>query len=318
MERVGALPGVEAVAQVNRTPLSPGRTGTMLRLPGQTQWHEVEMNTVSPEYFSLIGIPILRGRTFAAAELGDLARAVIITEATARRYWPGEDPIGRTLVMALGPNQETSLEIVGVVKDAQLTSIGEIASSYMYLPAGPRDQQRLRLLVRSETDFTALASAIRAVSRELDSGVVTRVNPLEENLSFWRTVSRLVATLSGSLGLLALILASFGVYGVVSCVVSRRVREVGIRMMLGASARDVQAMILHQTLRPVVIGAVIGIGAAAAASRILQSVLFGVSPFDPLAFIGAPLFLLAVAAAASLAPTRAALRLDPMTTLRYD
>jgi macrolide transport system ATP-binding/permease protein len=318
MERVGGLPGVEAVAQVNRPPLSPGSTGTMLRLPGQTQWHEVEMNTVSPGYFSLIGIPILRGRTFTAAELGDQPRAVIITEATARRYWPGEDPIGRALVMALGPDQETSLEIVGVAKDAQLTSIGKIVSSYMYLPAGPRDQSRLRLLVRSETDFTALASAIRAVSRELDSGVVTRVNPLEQNLDFWRTVSRLVAGLSGTLGLLALILASLGVYGVVSCVVSRRVREVGIRMMLGASARDVQSMILRQTLRPVVIGAAIGIAGAAAVTRILQSVLFGVSPFDPIAFIGAPLFLLGVAAAASLIPTREALRLDPMTTLRYD
>jgi putative ABC transport system permease protein len=318
MERVGGLPGVETVAQVNRTPLSPGRTQTMLRLQGQAQWHEVDMNTVSPEYFSLIGIPILRGRTFSAAELTDQPRAVIITEATARRYWPGEDPIGRPLVMARGPNQEVTLEIVGVAKDAQLTSIGETVSSYMYLPAGPRDQRRLRLLVRSGTDFAALASAIRAVSRELDSGIVTRVNPLEENLDFWLTVSRLVAGLSGFLGLLALTLASLGVYGVVSCVVSRRVREVGIRMMLGASAGDVQAMILRQTLRPVVIGASIGIAGAAAASRILQSVLFGISPFDPIAFIGAPLFLLGVAAAASLVPTRAALKLDPMSTLRYD
>ena len=318
MERIGGLPGVEAVAQVNRTPLSPGRTQTMLRLPGQTQWHEIDMNTVSPGYFSLIGIPIVRGRTFTAAELRDRSPSVIITEATARRYWPGEDPIGRPLVMALGPDRETTLEIVGVVKDAQLTSVGETLSSYMYLPAGPGDQRRLRLLVRSAADSRGLASAIRDVTRQLDAGVVVRVNALEENLDFWRTVSRLVAGLSGSLGLLALMLASLGVYGVVSCVVNRRVREVGIRMMLGASARDVQALILRQTLRPVVIGAVIGIGGAAAASRILQSVLFGVSPFDPLAFIGAPLFLLGVAAAASLAPTRAALKLDPMTTLRYD
>jgi predicted permease len=318
MERVGGLPGVEAVAQVSRTPLSPGRTQTMLRLPGQTQWHEIDMNTVSPGYFSLIGLPIVRGRTFTAAELRDQSPAVMITEATARRYWPGEDPIGRTLVMALGPNRETTLEIVGVVKDAQLTSVGETLSSYMYLPAGPGDQRRIRLLVRSTADFRGLASAIRDVTRQLDTGAVVRVNALEENLDFWRTVSRLVAVLSGSLGMLALILASLGVYGVVSCVVTRRVREVGIRMMLGASGRDVQGMILRQTLRPVVIGAVIGIGGAATVSRILQTVLFGVSPFDPIAFIGAPLFLLGVAAAASLIPTREALKLDPMTTLRYD
>ena len=103
IERVAALPGVESVAQVSKIPLSPGRHQTMFRLPGQDQWHEVNVNTVSPSYFSLIAIPILRGRTFTAAELDDPSRGVIITEATARRYWPGDDPIGRTLVMGHGP-----------------------------------------------------------------------------------------------------------------------------------------------------------------------------------------------------------------------
>ena len=131
---------------------------------------------------------------------------------------------------------------------------------------------------------------------------MVRVNRLEENLDFWRTISRLVAGLSASLSLLALVMASVGVYGVVSYVVSRRLREVGIRMMLGASGRDVQALLLRQILRPVAIGAVIGIGAAAAASQILTSVLFGVSRFDPIAFFGAPLFLLGIAASASLIP----------------
>jgi predicted permease len=317
IERVRALPGVEAVAQVDKTPLSPGRFQTMFRLPAQTEWHEIDMNTVSPEYFALLGIPVVRGRTFTAAERTGESRAVIVTEATARRYWPGGDPIGRTLVMGLGPNQEVALEIVGVAGDAQITTVGETVSSYMYLPAGAPGR-RLGLLVRSRTDLAALASGIRAVTREIDPGIVARVNPLEQNLDFWRTVSRITASLSGSLGLLALTLASLGVYGVVSYVVSRRVREVGIRMMLGANARDVQRLILRQTLRPVVIGGVIGIAAAAAASQVLHSVLFGVSPFDPVAFVGAPLFLLVVAAAASVLPARQALKLDPMTTLRYD
>jgi predicted permease len=290
MERFSSLPGVNAVAQVGKTPLSPGRTQTMFRLPGDDQWHEIDVNTVSPGYFSLIAIPIVRGRTFSVAELSDTSRAVIVTEATARRYWPGQDPIGRTLVMGLGPNQEVSLEIVGVARDAQVSRIAETESSYMYLPAGPQAQRRLSLLVRSQTDFAALAAGIRAVTRELDPGIVVRVNRLEENLNFWRTVSRLVAGLSGSLSLLALVLASGGVYGVVSYLVSRRRREVGIRMTLGASARDVQALIFRQTLRPVVVGVVIGVAGAAAASQILESVLFGISPFDPMTFIGAPRF----------------------------
>jgi predicted permease len=318
MERVASLPGVEAVAQVSRTPLSPGRSQTMARLPGQDQWREIDVNTVSPEYFSLIGIPIVWGRTFAPAELDDRSRKVIVTEATARRYWPGQDSIGRTLVMALGPQEAVSLEVVGVARDAQVSRVAESDTSYMYLPAGPSTQRALKLLVRSRTDSATTASAIRGVARDLAPGLVVAVNPLEDNLSFWRTVSRLVAGLSGSLSLLALLLASMGVYGVVSYVVSRRLREVGIRMMLGASARDVQGMMLRQTLRPVAIGMMIGVAGAAGVSQILGSVLFGISPFDPIAFIAAPLFLLGVAAAAGLLPTRAAVRLDPMVSLRYE
>jgi predicted permease len=318
MERVRSLPGVESVAQVSKTPLSLGQTQTMFRLPGQEQWHEVDVNTVSPEYFSLIAIPIVYGRTFTAAELGGSLRTVVVTEATARKYWPGQDPIGRTLAMHLGAEAGVPLEVVGVARDAQVSRVAETETSYMYLPAGRSAQRGLSLLVRSRTDFAALASSLRGEARDLAPGLVVGVNPLEDNLNLWRTLSRLVAGLSGSLSLLALLLASIGVYGVVSYLVSRRLREVVIRMMLGASARDVQRMILRQSLRPVAIGVAIGIAGGAAAAQILKSVLFGISPFDPIAFIGAPLFLLAVAAAATLLPTQDAVRLDPMTTLRHE
>lgn len=317
IDRVQALGGVDAVAQVSKVPLSPGRHQDMFRLPSSEAWNEVDMNLVSPGYFSLIGIPMLRGRTFLPSEIGDESRAVIVTEATARRYWPGIDPVGRTLVMGAGSKREVVLEIVGVTADAQVGMIGQTESSYIYRPAGGSAQRRLNLLVRGQ-DFAAVASGVREVTRQLDPAILVRVNPLEENLDFWRAVSRLTASLSGSLSLLALVLASLGVYGVVSFMVSRRIREFGIRMVLGASPRDVQKMILRQTLVPVAIGAAIGIGGAAAASQILKSVLFGVSPFDAIAFIGAPMFLLAVAASATLLPARQALKLDPMTTLRYD
>ena len=317
-ERIAAIPGVDNVAQVSKIPLSLGRRQTMFRLPGQDQWHEVNVNTVSPTYFSLVAIPILRGRAFTAAELDDSSRAAIITESTARRYWPGDDPVGRTLVMGLGPNQEVTLEIIGVAKDAQVSQVAATDSSYLYLPATPKAQRGVGLVVRSQVDFGALATSIRAVTRELDAGLVLRVSRLEENLEFWRAGSRLIAGLSGSISLLALVLASVGVYGVVSYVVTRRRREVGIRMTLGATGRDVQSLFLRQTLRPVVIGAAVGVTAAAAASRILESVLFGISPYDPIAFVGAPLFLLAVAATASFLPTRDALKVDPMVTLRYE
>jgi predicted permease len=317
IERVGALPGVDSIAQVGLTPLSPGRRASVFRLPGQ-QGRIVDVNDVSPAYFSLMAIPIVRGRTFAAEELTDTSRAVIVTEATARRYWPGKDPIGQTLVWVMDRNQQIPLAVVGVAKDAQVLSVGETESSYVYLPATPRAQSRLGLLVRSRLPFAALAAGIRVSARELDSGLAVRVNRLEENLDFWRTMSRLVASLAGSLSVLALVLASVGVYGVVSYIVSRRLREVGIRMMLGATSRDMQRLLLRQTLRPVAIGVVVGIGLATAASQILTSVLFGVSRFDPIAFVGAPLFLLGIAATASLIPARRAARVDPMTTLRYE
>jgi putative ABC transport system permease protein len=317
MERVGTRPGVDSIAQAGWTALSPGRRASVFRVPGQ-KGRIIDVNDVSPSYFSLMAIPIVRGRTFTAEELSDASRAVIVTEATARRYWPGQDPIGQTLVWAMDRNQQVPLVVVGVAKDAQVLSVGETESSYVYLPATPRAQSQLGLLVRSRIPFAALAADIRISARELDSGLAVRVNRLEDNLDLWRTLSRLVASLAGSLSVLALVLASVGVYGVVSYVVSHRLREVGIRMMLGARPRDVHALILHQTLRPVAIGVVVGIGAAAAASQILASVLFGVSRFDPIAFVGAPLFLVGIAVGASLIPARRATRVDPMATLRYE
>ena len=226
----------------------------------------------------------------------------------------------RTLYMGVGGGAGwLPLEVIGVAKDAEITRIAETPSSYMYLPAGSRSQRgRQQLLVRSRTDFSSTASAIQSFARELDPGLVVRVNRLEENLDYWRTISRFATSMSASLGALALLIASIGVYGVVSYVVSRRRREVGIRLVLGATTPQVQRMIVKQTLRPVVIGMVVGIAAAAAVSRILGAVLFGVSAFDPIAFVVAPLFVLVVALAASVAPARKAMRVDPMSALRYE
>jgi predicted permease len=313
MERIRSLPGAPAVAHASKVPLSPGRQQTTFRLSNQQDEFLVDMNHISPEYFALLDIPIVRGRTFTASELQDPARAVIVSEATARRYWPGQDPVGRTILMGAAP-----LEIVGVAPDAHVSHVAETESSYMYLPAGPSAQRGLRMLVRSQTDFAALARSITAAARELDPELVVRVNRLEQNLDYWRRRSRLTATLSGALSLLALLLAVVGVYGVVSYVVNRRRREVGIRLALGATARDVRHLIVRQTFPPIAIGAVIGIGAASAASRALESVLFGISPFDPIAFIGAALLLVGVAEVATVLPTRGALKVDPLIALRHE
>jgi predicted permease len=321
-ERVGELPTVETVAYAWREPLAYDGGGFMVaRLPGQdpSQYQRVERNHVSAGYFSVVGIPIVRGRTFAETDLADTSSAVIVTETTARRLWPEQDPIGRTLLRRVGAGQEAALQVVGVVKDAQVTRVGEIDSYYAYFPPLRRNQNQLKLLVGGQASFASTASGIRAVVHELDADLPVRVTSLEANLAFWRDLFSLVTTLAASLGVLALVLAAVGIYGVVSYVVSLRTREIGIRLALGANSRGVLGAILRRTMRPVVIGALIGIAGAAASSSILSSVTFGMIPaVDPIGVCGAALFVLGVAFAASLLPARRGLGVDPMTTLRYE
>lgn len=314
IEQIRSLPAVVGVTQASKVPLSSGRHQTTFRLPHDQEAYEVDMNSVSPEFFSLLEIPIVSGRTFTPAELKPPTRAVIVTEATTRRFWPGENPVGRTIVM-----DRDVTEIVGIAKDAQVSRIGSTESRYLYLPAvAAPEMRRLTVLVRSDARFETLAANIRAGIGLLDRSLVAEIKPLQANLEFWQTQSRAMAILSGSLSVLALLLASVGVYGVVSYLVTRRRREVGIRMTLGASPRALQGLILRETLRPVWVGLLVGVLGAAATSQVLETSLFGISPLDPLAFLGAAMFLLIVAATATLVPTREALRIDPMTALRHE
>jgi predicted permease len=316
---VRALPGVEAAAYAIQEPLSFDQETALIRLPTQDErdLRQAALNTVTPGYFDLIGTPIVRGRSFTEAELTNGATVAIVTETTARRSWPGLDAIGQTLLWR-GPDREIALQVVGVTADAQITRLGEIDPYYVYVPASTSVQTLLKLLVKSRTDFRATASGIESAVRSLDPGLWARVRPLEANLERSRTASGVVAALAASLGALALVLAFVGIYGVVSYFVSRRFREIGIRMALGARSRDVLAMILARTMRPVVIGAAIGTAAGIGASRVLSSVLFGVSPFDLVGVGGATLFVLCIGLTAGVLGGRRGARVDPMVTLRYE
>jgi hypothetical protein len=269
------------------------------------------VTTVTENYFSLLQLPIVRGRTFTEAEVVNQpggTRPAIISESTARNLWPGSDAIGRTLLLA-----NETLQVVGVAADAQVSTLGDIDPYHVYVPG-----EGALLFVKSRLDFATTASSIRAAVKTLDPNLVVQVLPLEASLGWWRGISGTVTALAGGLGLLALVLASVGIYGVVSFAVSKRLREMGIRMALGASARDVLGAILRQSMRPVIIGAAIGIVGASAISRILSSVLFGVSPADPIGLGGAALLVLGVALAAGLIAARPAIHADPTTALRYE
>jgi hypothetical protein len=256
----------------------------------------------------------VRGRDFTAEEVRAGAKVAIITETTAHKLWPGEDPLGK--ILRQGKN--TDLQIVGIAKDAQVSHLGETAKLYVYLPAGPKEQSQLHLLIHGGGGFAAVAAGVREATSALDPDVMVDVTRLEDNMEVWRTPARIVAALAGSLGALALLLASIGVYGVVSYAVSRRTREIGIRMTLGADGRDVMRLMLTQSMRPVLVGAVIGMLGCAAVSWVLSSMLFGISAHDPIAFVFVPLFLLAIALLASYVPSRRATKVNPVVALRYE
>jgi predicted permease len=313
---IAALPGVESTAYVVREPLGDDFVTAAVRLPGSVAGDErvAELNWVGAEYFSVLDLPLLQGRVFADSELGAAPGVAIVSESTARNLWPGGDAIGRTLLWRPPRGEEVELTVVGVARDAQVRSLGEIDPYYVYLPARVAE----KLLIKSRADFATTAAAIRSVVRELDPGLPVPVYPLEANLERWRNVSGVVTTLAAALGVLALTLAAVGIYGVVSHFVGQRVREIGIRVALGAEAPKVLGLVLRRTLRPVVVGAVLGIAGGVAVSGVLSSMLFGVSPVDALGLVGAVLFVLCVALSSAGAVARRAARVDPMVALRYE
>jgi len=316
IERIQAIPGVESVAQAASLPLGNHHSGTTASVAGGANGFSVEFNHVSANFFSAVSIPIVRGRAFNEEETRTDARSMIVTEAAARLFWPEKDPIGKTLYLSM-PG-EPVYTVVGVAKDAQVAHLGEDHPIYLYLPAGPAEQGELGLLVRPVSGLTVSQKTLRAVVASLDPELAGDVHPLADYLEFWRIPARLAAGLSAAMGILAFLLAAAGVYGTVSFAVSRRVHEIGIRMALGADGRQVMALILRQAMRPVLIGAVIGVGCFAAVSRGLSSILFGLSSYDPIAFLLVPSFLVSAALLASYLPARRAMRVDPMVALRYE
>jgi len=311
-QRIAAIPGVTEVAQAEDAPLSHDWSGGEFSIPGKSGDLSIEYNRVTPEFFSVIGVPIVRGRNFGPNDWRGNS-VVIVTEATARRFWPGEEPLGKTL-----REDKREYSVIGVAKDAQVSHLGESDSTYLYFPATPEYSLRAFVLTRFAGDPAVTLKAVRDAVQSLDRDLPADVARLEDYLEVWRTPSRIASGLAGALGGLALLLASIGVYGMVSYSVNRSVREIGIRIALGADSSKIMAHVLRYAMRPVLIGTLVGTGACAAVSWILSSLLFGLNPRDPIAFIAVPVFLLLVALAASYIPARRALRVDPVIALRYE
>jgi predicted permease len=277
------------------------------------------VDRVSPRFFESLETPLLAGRDFSFADQEGAPKTAIIDEAAARDFFGGKNPIGRRIAIEQ-TRGITEFEIIGLVKAIKYKSLREEAQGAVYLSLLQGDPNWMpTLYVRTASNTTALTAAIRQTFQDLDKDLpVFNVKTFERQLNESLAQDRLVATLSGFFGVVAALLAAIGLYGVMAYAVARRTRELGIRLALGAQPKSILWLVMRETLRLTGIGMIIGFGAALAGTRLISSLLFGLTPTDPLTIALASLLMLVVAALAGCLPARRASRVDPMTALRYE
>jgi len=325
-ERLKALPQVQSTSTAYSLPLGlgGGRTGIAMEgyQPSPGEDMEIHFNVVGPGYFETMRIPIVRGRSFTEQDRGGAPGVVIVNEAVARRYWPGQDAIGKHMSWGWvqDEGQQTyPLEVIGIAKDGKYVTLGEDPRPFVYFPHLQNYEAAMTVLVRTAGNPKSLVDAVRNELRTLDPHLPAfDIKTLTEHLGVTLLPVRMAATLLGLFSVLALVLAAVGIYGVVSYSVSQRTHELGIRLALGAQARDVLKLVIAQGMSLTLIGVAMGLAAAFGVTRFLTFLLYGISPTDPLTFAGISVLLAAVALLASYVPARRATKVDPMVALRYE
>jgi len=320
-QRLTTLPGATSAALTDRVPLTGGQAPAPVAvmgraLPPMSERPQANRHLISPTYFKTLNIPIRAGRDFDERDSARVPHVVIINETFARRHFPGEDPIGRTLVtgMAQLPSQ-----IVGVVADVRSTSLNTPPEPDYFLPALQRPETFTNILVRTNVSPAAMTPVVREALRAVDPDLPLLL-PQELSTRIAQTVAnrKLALRLLEAFAVLALVLATLGVYSVMAHLVAYRTSEIGLRMALGATPGAVMRMVLGHGRRLTLIGIALGIAGALVVSRLLQQVLFEVEPADPVVYVALSLTLLLVTECASWFPARRATRIDPVIALRAE
>jgi predicted permease len=326
-ERLRAMPGVDSAALSWMPPMSNGLgywspnnavDGVPLQ-PGAAT--NVYFNGVSPDYFATVGMGIRRGRDIADSDTVSSPRVVVVNRSLARRFFPEQDPIGRHISIGRHPTRQ-NLEIVGVVEDAKYGTLQEPARSIAYLPcaqlAEALEGRNLTANVRTSTTPALIGAGVRDELRRIDPRVPVRIEAIADRIRESTVAERVLAVLGGSLGLAALILACAGLYALLGYAVSQHTREIGVRLALGASRPSVLWMVQRESFGLALAGVAAGIAAAVILGGSIRSLLFEISPHDPLSLAAAGALMLVVTGAAAFVPARRAATVDPMRALRHD
>jgi putative ABC transport system permease protein len=319
METLRALPGVEAVSTASRLPLAPDINADGMLVPGHhapdDQGTIVDVVEVGADYFTAVGVPIVEGRAFTDADIEERRRVAIVNQTLARQFWPGQSAVGRSFHS--GGFDTDPFEIVGVARDHKVRSVGEADRAYLHRPASP--SRNIGLVVRTNLPAEIALPSLRQALWSLEPDIVfTEDVPAAQVADATMAPTRLAAMALGAFGALALLLASVGLYSVIAYSVSRRTREVGIRIALGAARGQVLRLVLLQGVRLALVGIGIGVVASLGVGRLIESLLYGVSGVDPLAYAAAAGVLGLVALAANLVPALSAARVDPVRALRTE
>jgi len=327
ISRLGAAPGVKSVSAISHLPLSSHRGTTGFSIegiatpPDNTVPYSTDFRSATPGYFKTMGMQLIKGRDFTPRDGLLSTQVAIINESLARRYFPNQDPLGKRVRPGIGIDERGWLmrEIVGVVRDSKHVSLREEPPPNIYLPHGQFPRHGMTLVVRAENDPEALIGVMQKEAHALDSELpVFNIRTLDQYMASSVAEPKFSALLLGLFAGLALTLSCIGLYGVMSYVVAQRTRELGIRMALGAQTRDVLKLVVRQGMGLTLLGAAIGVAVAVAATRMMKSWLFGVSPTDPLTFAVAALLLTIVALLSCWIPARRAAKVDPIIALRFE